>query len=101
MSVETEAKPPLKRLDSASADDIRQKTQIQDLLYVVAYGIDINKEPVVLMAPNASEDNIVCGKRNAKHYVDSGYCETVLEPESMLRTCRWVNVGGTLRWICA
>ena len=102
MSEEIEAKPALKKLEPGSADDIRQKTGIQDLLYIVAYAIDINTDPVVLMANNAYEDDdIVCGKRKAKHFVDSGYCEPGFEPVGMARTCRWVNVGGTPRWVCA
>ena len=102
MSAETEPVPPLEKLAQGSYDDIRQKTGLQDLLYIVAYGVNSDLDPVVLMVPSACEEQIVCGKRKAKQAVDSGICEAGIEPQSMAtRTCRWVNVGGTLRWICS
>ena len=95
-----QAKPePPGQLSDTCTKEVMREAKLRDLLYIVAYSA--NGKGELVLAHGAQEKPLECdpSKLKKEHEVQGGYCDDG-KPRPH-ETCRWVNVGGVYRWICA
>lgn len=88
--------PNMPVLSQECTEEIESLTHIRDLLFIVAYSSNGKPEQVVLAA-GKTPGKQACDPGPAEYSATSGTCGG---GKPML-TCKWVNIGGTMYWVCA
>ena len=79
------------------SQDAVDEIGMTDFMFVIAYDAQGNTR--LLSAPSTTvygQQERSCADPQTTVTVEIGVCNN----NQLLSTCRWVNVGGVLRWIC-